>query len=272
MGKLFELIVVEPNVSKAADNLLKEQIQTFKNKDHMFGGFEKTLTIFDANGMSEPEVRAIEAKSSTSLPLAAKVPETLNYVATFFGRWLDVIFRKEKTNQLAKANVEIDGRTIMTDVPVLFLLTMESKLEQLRPLINEIPTLPPGVNWIEAKDKGSFVWKIQNAITTIMSVKSFEHKHLKQSSDKHPDVFEKFEISKNIGTYSEMKYSGAVTSADKAALIERLDKLVMAIKMARENANTVEADNSNATASRALLGYLFGNWYDPTKHNEEAKV
>lgn len=272
MGKLFELIVVEPNVKKASDNLLAEQLSTFKNKEQMFGGFEKTLQIFDAEGKSEVEVQAIQDKSKAVLPLAAKVPETFNYVGTFFGRWMDVIFRKEKTNQNAKADIVIDGTAILRDVPVLFLLGMEQKLDSLRPLIMAAPTLPPGLVWEPATGQGEFVFKIKDMIKTIMTSKAIEHKQLKQSSDKHPDTWEKFEITKNVGVYSEMKYSGAINSADKAMLIERLDKLLMAVKTARENANTVEADNSGDQASKAVMGYLFGAWFNPRKYNEEAKV
>lgn len=270
-GKLYELIVVEPNLQKAATNLLTEQVQTFKNKEHLFNGKVRTLEMFGKNGTNDIELTAIEQKDKQVQILHAKVPETLNYVGVALADYWDCLLQKELTNQTAVADVVLaDGTVLLTNMPAVFLLAMESRLEQLRPLLMDSPTLPPNLEWIDGTDVGAYIYKTKEPAYSMKTEKKEDWVTHRQSSDKHPDSFEKVTKDTNVGKYTETRTTGTINSADKAAVIERFDDVVLAIKQARQRANAVEVVSGKA--GDVLLGHILGSWYDRTKRNTEAKV
>jgi len=139
MTKLHEILAVESSLEKAATNLTAESIRTF-SKDNLFSGEVKTLTMFreDEQNQNTTEVRKLETT----------VMENLEYLVKPVSDWLDVVLQKDATNQLAKADIVLSNGTVVAkDVPATFLLGLESKLNKLREMYLQIPTLEPGIEW-----------------------------------------------------------------------------------------------------------------------------
>jgi len=269
MGKLHELLAVEASNEAAATALIGQTTNTFKSKENLFKGKARTLQMFGKNEQNQIEMTAIEAKNYQNLLVSATIPDSLNYMACVLADYYDVVAQKELTNQLAKADVVIDGKVIIEGVPATFLLGMETKLKTLRNVLDEIPTMAPGMLWKEATEIGRFIYKT-DPIRDIKTEKMTDHKMLPQPNPNIPVQYVPIESSKNVGEYTEVNFTGLINSADKAKLIERLDSLLKAVKQARQRANNVDA--STTKVGDKMMGYLLGAWYDRSKMNVEAKV
>lgn len=257
MGKLHELLAVEPDAEGKAKGILAGTISTLRNKEQLFSGQTRTLTLFANNGENSVENEAIEAKERINRPVAAIVPDNLNYVAVALADYYDVLFQKNLTNNEAKADIVLDGVVIVKDVPATFLLTAETRLvKEIRPLILEIPTLDPAVQWTLDENIGRGIYR-SDKTTTLKTQTDVEHVRLQQSTDKHADTFTQKSIVKNIGKYEDQKFSGLITSADKARYLENLDRLIRAIKEARQRANTQEV--STEKIGDLLFKQIFGS-------------
>lgn len=269
MGKLHELLAIESNVESAATKLLNETTQTFKNKEALFKGKHRTLQLFGKTEENRVEFDAIEAKDSVRIPVAATVPGNLNYLGTILADYYDVVAQKESTNQIAKADLVVGNLVIGKDLPATFLLGLETKFKNLRVMLEEIPTMSPGVIWKEAPEIGNYIYK-SDPTKDIKTAKSVDHKMLPQPNANIAVQYVPIDINKNIGEFTEVQSTGLINSADKARLIERLDTLLKEIKKARQRANNV--DTVNTKVGDAMMGYLFGAWYDREKANPGARV
>ena len=257
--KQHQILAVEPTRQKASDLQLAECTNTFSKKPELFTGQTRVLEMFGKNDSNSVEMSAIEAKDTINTPVQYTVPQNLNYMAGIVGSYFDVVFQKECTNQDAAADVVIDGKTIIKNAPAVYLLGMETKLAKLRDLYASIPTLAPGVVWSEADEIGRNIHKSPQ-IKDVKTETLTEHVRLPQSSDKHPDQFVEKKTNKNVGQYTNQKFSGMMSVADKAELIARLDRLLMAVKDARMRANDVEAVTE--TCSMNIFSYIHGKFHN----------
>ena len=60
-----------------------------------------------------------------------------------------------------------------------------------------------------------------------------------------------------VGVWTTVKYSGAIPAAEKNAMLERVRKLQVAVKEAREEANSIEVEKKKIGDN--VLGYIFHN-------------
>ena len=271
MGKLCEVLAVEGDAQGRAVKLINETTQVFKNKENLFKGKRRQLVLFGKSPDKEEEMMAIEAKDSTFTKVETTVPDSLNYLGCILGRYWDVMFQKEATNQLAKADIVMeDGSILMKDVPVTFLLCMENRLKDLRPVLDSIPTLPPGIDWrVDADYSLSNVYKTPD-LNDVKTKEDTDYRIVAQPTDKHPAQVVAVKTTFNIGRYITTDWSGMISPAEKARLLEHFDKIASAIKQSRQRANLTEAVKLQVGDS--LVGALFGGWFDRTKMNPEQLV
>ena len=264
MGKLYEVLSVEGDAQGRAAKLVTETKATLSNKENLFKGHVRRLKLFDQAQERISEIETIQKKDSTEIKVESTVPDSLNYLCCVLGEYWDIMFQKEATNQLAKANIEIDGQVLLKDVPVTFLLCMENRLKDLRPVFESIPTLAPGIKWELDESYGRFVYKAPE--TTDMKTKEdTEYRTVSPATEKHPAQVVPIKAQFNIGSYTRTEWSGMISSAEKARLLEQFDKLVKAVKEARQRANAVDAITTKV--SDALLKALIGDWFSRERMN-----
>lgn len=230
MGKLHELLAVESDRKKSSDRLVLESIKTFK-KDNLFSGSVKRTEMFDEE---DAEI------SDEVLKLETTVNENLEYSLDALVRYWDTVAQKDATNMTAIADVVIDGKTLISGVPATTLLGMEKKLNELRNLYNAIPTLPPGIDWVidETQEKTG-VYKNANNLETLKTMKDTDFRTIARATVEHPAQVAQVSITRNIGRFITTKWSGMVTPHDKARRITNIERLLSAIKKARQRANSV---------------------------------
>lgn len=76
------------------------------------------------------------------------------------------------------------------------------------------------------------------------------------ATTEHPAQTQLITEDEVVGTWQQIKMSGAFTVEAKKALLARIQKLADAVKTAREQANMIEAQEQDA--GTILVGWLFG--------------
>lgn len=232
MAKLHELLAVEGDLEGAFKKILAESAAAFTKKvSELFYGAIRTLRLFD----DEAQVTEPEHKHMTTT-----VKKRLDYQQEHVIRYLDAVLQKEATNQEAKADLVVDGVTIMAGLPATFLLGLESKLKKLREVYEAIPTLQAGVKWELDPNRGDDVYRTAHPDETFKTKKTMKPVVLYEATKQHPAQVKEVPEDVNVGKYTTEKWTGVLSPADKSALIGRLDKLIRAAKKARQRANTTE--------------------------------
>jgi len=245
MTKLHEILAVEASKEKVAKKLADESVRTF-NKENLFSGQVRRLVMLDT---AESYLDGEEQVALTST-----VDENLDYLMPALADYWDVVCQKDAANQAAAADIEIDGKTLIATLPATFLLGMETKLNNLRKLYEAIPTLAPGITWDTDEQQRPGVFKARNDIVSFKTEKDMEFKEASPATKEHPAQIAKLERTRNTGTFTTTKWSGMLTPLEKANRLTRLDKLLNAIKQARQRANSVKVEN--ADVGRTFLDYI----------------
>lgn len=244
MTQLNAIIAVEKGVRSKADKTLNDAYQL---KPALLSGLSRTYIPVDENGDKLPD---------ESTQVQVQMVDVLADLRKDMSRLFDVTLTKETANTAAKADViTADGTTVLTDVPVTYLLFLEKKLVDLRTFVSKLPTLDPADEWTWDRNVGSYATEVTQTVKTKKISKPFvkwapptpEFKQDAQVDVVSEDVL--------VGRWSQRKFSGAIPADDRRAMVERADTLLEAVKIAREKANTL--DVTNAAAGQDVFDYLF---------------
>jgi hypothetical protein len=238
MPKLHEVLAVEKTRANAATKLLDETATKFR-KEHFFAGHIKTLRML----ADSPANAAIEAASRDDKALPTTVPETLEYALKFWADAEDVTFAKNRTNQIANADLLFHGAVLVPNVPVDELLGLEVRLEKLRHVIDAMPILDASREWSLSSSgrKGEYV-SVTSEVTS-KTEKVSTPVILYEATDHHPAQIQVVNTDKVIGTFTKLLISGAASSKQKADAVSTIDELLVEVKQARQRANSVEIIN-----------------------------
>lgn len=242
MTVLHELLAVEKHRNSQVDALITETTAKF-GKYEYFAGAIKTLKMVEDN----PANATIEAAARTQMEVRTTVHETLDYIMDFWGNAEDVQLQKNLTNQDARGTIEIDGLTL-PPLPVDELLGLEVRLDKLRQLAKQMPTLNAAKEW-EALPERNGLHRTKNSEQTTKTEKVMYPVVLAPATDKHPAQVKEATRDNVVGTFSLLEYSGAATTEQKARFIERLDNLIAEVKKARMRANTTEVKKAEIGAA-----------------------
>ena len=232
MSKLHEVLAVEGDLEGRAKVANQETLKVMA-KPAMFTGMTRTCKMYDAEDVAPPD----EFQEMTTT-----VPKRLAYTDSYFSAWLDATLSKDATNCIAKADIVIDstGETLAADVPVTFLLGLESKLKEIRKYYEAAPTLQSGIKWDERTDLGPDIYAMAHPNKKLKTAKKFKHQVLYEATDRHPAQIEKWEEQVPVGEYTEEVISGMLTPARKSELLGRIDTLIQSVKKARQRANNTD--------------------------------
>ena len=249
--QLHELLAVETSLATTASRISKEVTKTLETKSALFAGLTKLNVVFDEasqHTVQAPEIKEVETT----------VKEQLDFLGNELVRYWDVILQKEEANQRAKADIIVDGTTLVANVPSIVLLSMEKKLEALLATYNVIPTLDSAKAWeIDSTYAKPGVYRTKHVAERQQTqiVKDFQM--VAPATDKHPAQVVQVEKTNIIGKYLVTEYSGATTSLDKAEKLQRLTNLIRAVKAARQRANNTEVA-TDIRFGTALINYING--------------
>lgn len=233
MTVLHELLAVEKHRNAQVEQLITETITKF-GKYEYFAGAIKTLKMVEDN----PANAATEAAARAERNAPTTVHETFEYLFKHWANAEDVQFQKNVTNQHAQADV-VCGTLTLSAMPVDELLGLEVRLEKLRQLAKQMPSLNAAKTWVPLPERKG-LYKGELVEETTKTEKEFYPIVLAPATDKHPAQVKEGSRDKVVGKFSMIEFSGAATTEQKARFIERLDDLLAAVKQARQRANTTE--------------------------------
>lgn len=236
MSKLHQILAVEKTRVGQAQKLLEDTARKFGKSADYFTGFTKSLSLL-ADGDSND---AIEAQAFEERNVVTTVPETLEYLLDFYAKAEDVLYQKAMANQLARADVILNGQVFLKQVPVEELLNLETRLTALRNLFTNIPTLNSNVSWNPDPTFSQYGWRARTPEITTKTEKVLTPVIMSPATDKHPAQVERVTKDEVVGRFTRIVRSGAATPQQKAALLEQVDELIIAVKEARMTANTVD--------------------------------
>lgn len=175
-------------------------------------------------------------------------------VRDVLGRLWQLQLTQDATNAVARADVVVNGETILTDVPVTFLLFLDKQLEALRKFIRSLARLDASEQWHVDQDTGAYASDSAETVSTKKLPRPFvkweppspEYRQDAQVEVVNEDVLQ--------GFWTTVKLSGAVPGDFVRELERRVQALIDAVKVAREEANKTAAVDRNANQ---IFAYVF---------------
>lgn len=235
MGKLHEVLMVAPDLVKTAVTANEKAINTMVKEPTHFLGSEKTVEYFDDHDAH------LNTTETTALTL--RVFDVLKGLVGPNSRAWDIVLQKEAANQKAVADIEIDGQTLAQHVPATVLLTMETKLQELRKVYLAIPTLAPGIDWVPDATRGAGTWKANKELENLRTKKTVRPILMHPATEHHPAQVSAINEDMPVAKTQEKRWSAMLTEAQKTELLNRLEQLTSAVKTARQRANNQDVEN-----------------------------
>ena len=241
-GKLHQVLAVEKDKENQKKKIMQESIKVLGDTS-LHQGSLRVLQMFAQERKNEEDGQSVQKSVTTD------VMTRIKYTLPFMAQHLDIVYQKELTNTLAKANVIVDGIILMRDVPATMLLALEREFTSYRDMFKAVPTLQSGIDWERDDAATGKVYKTKNPVKTQKLSKEVEYRVVVKPTDKHPAQVKEISISKQVGEYTDIKWSGCVTSAKKAKMINKLESLIQAVKIARAKANAQDIKKSESVKS-----------------------
>jgi hypothetical protein len=228
-SRLSQVIAIEKQV-KSRVNSDGSELHKLNQKPDLFNGMNRTYERKDEDGEDLPgEQKLVQQRAAHNLQSWARMWTEL----------LDVVATKDWGNMQARADLEIEGTVLVKDAPVTYLIWLEKQLDDCRTFVDNLPVLDPGKAW--KRDPGT-------GLHTTDPVRTARHKKVPrvllkvEASEHHPAQAEVINDDVLVGYWSNISTSGAFPEARKRQLLERLDALRIAVKQAREEANSMKVD------------------------------
>jgi hypothetical protein len=242
MPKLNQIIAIQAGKKSQAKETLTEAYHQLK-KPELLSGIARTYQPRDEEGEPLPDERK---------QVQVKVNDLIQKVTAELTEMFDVVATQDWANCQAKANILVDGKAILENVPVTHLLFLEKQLADLRTFIETLPVLDAAEDWEYKPEADCFASTPSRTHRT----KKVPKNHVKYEATKeHPAQVEMYMEDVWVGTWTTTKFSGAVPAADRKAMLDRVRKLADAVKAAREEANGLDVKTQKV--GERVLGYVF---------------
>lgn len=227
MTKLNQIVALEKGLKSRAESEITK-IYHVLQKTALFTGLSRMYQPKDEDGDHLPAEKTI---------VQTTVKDQLDAAAKHLSNLFDVVATKEWGNTAAMADVVVDGQVLIHDAPVPYLLFLEKQLVNWRTMVSKLPILDAAELW--TFDEGNSQWRTEPTETQ-RSKKVLRALELSPATDRHPAQVQTYNEDVPVGTWVTTKFSGAVPAQRQYELTQRANKLIDAVKSAREEANGVE--------------------------------
>ena len=243
MAKLNQILAIEKGIKTRVYAEFTELHQATQ-KPGLMNGFIKSYQPRDEDGETYP---------TESQKVQYHAADVLDRVAKGLSELFDITATKDYANCTARADIVVDGRTLIADVPATYLLFLEKQLSDLHTFIAKMADLDPGSDWSVDPSTGQYktepsstqrTKKVQRPIT------------LYEATKEHPAQTQLITDDVIAGSWLTIKYSGAMSAPRKKQLLARIEKLSNAVKFAREQANAMDVQDKKC--GKEVFDFLFG--------------
>lgn len=231
-NKLHEILALDQDRKNKANQAIGESKKTFIKNATAFDGMLKKYISTEENAEQMPEetkemVTTVKKSLNTTLP-----PVIIS---------IDASLTKEETNSsgTAKAELVVEGQKFGT-FSATTLLALEAKLAKVLDLYKVIPTVDTARKW--RFDKQNDVYRTEEEVK-FRTIKRPKVVVMYEATEHHPAQTELVNIDFQVGKYETTYFSGRITPTEKSTLIDRFEKTIEAVKIARSKANNVPVKN-----------------------------
>ncbi|NER38746.1 MAG: hypothetical protein F6J93_33135 [Oscillatoria sp. SIO1A7] len=243
MARLNQIIAIEKGIKSKSIQELAEAQRAIA-KPALLAGISRTYRPKDEEGEQlPPESKKVQIKAE----------EILRQTTEILTKLFDITATKDWTNCRARADVVVEGQTLLSQVPVSYLLFLEKQLVDLQAFLKKLPILEASETW--NFDASADCW----ATEPLQTLKTFKmpRNHVKaEATEHHPAQVEVYYEDVTVGYWRTVKFSGALPAQRVNELLERLDKLQQAVKFAREEANNTDVEEQRI--GQRIFQYLLG--------------
>jgi hypothetical protein len=243
MPKLNQIVAVVAGKKTRVEKEFGDLYKTLQKHD-LFSGISRQYQPVDEGGEELPSERKAAQKSAKQI---------LDQARTTLIDMMDAVATQEYGNQKATADVKVDGVVVLPQVPVTVLLYLQKQLDDLHTFVGSIPTLDPAEVWTYNAADGTFVTE---EIRTVRTKKVQKPIVLYDATDKHPAQTQLITEDITAGHWRTRKTATTMAAMERQNILDRIVKLQDAVKIAREEANSIAVDNIDVGGP--LFTYIFG--------------
>lgn len=244
--RLHQVVVIERGVQSDTERVLDTYKRLFAlgGEQNPMRGLVRTYEPLRDGGVRHPDQsQKVQIRGSDILP---EIKEAL--VKLF-----DVKLTREYWNTQARADLVVDGETVLSNVPTTFFLFLEAQVAEIRKgLVARFPVLDPAEDWHYDTARG--IWATEPKVTESTS-KVPQVQVLYQATKEHAAQVRAWDSDEKVGEWTTVKTSGQFPADEVKGMYDRCSKLLVAIKQAREAANSIEVEDRDASP---VIDYIFG--------------
>lgn len=253
--ELHELLAVRTTLADETKRIHAETAELLGKPQAFRESIKKYDHLIELDSAAAKE--ALEASKTTTSLMTTTVLERLKYDAGHLARYMTLRLQIDEGNRDAKADLIVDGEVLMQDLPALFLQPLEQWLVDFRSRIIRAPTVQNNlaVEQVAIRDLTG-VWHVKDPSVTLAEETITVFTSVAKATDKHAEQVREVPTRKTVGRYTEDVWYGSLTSAQKADILTRIDKMVMAVQEARSRANRVPVPQKRQT--EVITNYILG--------------
>jgi hypothetical protein len=241
---LGQIVAIESNLRKAATRRLTDA----------YHALDKPALLEGITGEYAPAVEDGEQLPGEELRVQATVEEMIEATRETLVAMFDAVAAKDFTNCAGHANADITvgEQVLVSKAPVPYILWLDKQLDDLQAFAQRIPTHSAATRWELFEARG--VWKSE-PVRTARQIQQHKVITLAVATQHHQAQAQVVAEPVTAGTWTRIKYTGAVPVARREEILRRIATLRIALKAAREEANRVEA--IEPVVGARVLSYLF---------------
>jgi hypothetical protein len=137
VARLNQIIAIEKGTKSRSFQELTDAHHALQ-KPALLAGIARTYRPKDEEGEQFPP---------ESTKVQVKAEEIIRQTAEIMTKLFDVTATKDWTNCKARADVIVDGKTLLAQVPATYLLFLEKQLVDLHTFIRKLPILDASETW-----------------------------------------------------------------------------------------------------------------------------
>jgi hypothetical protein len=245
---LSQVVAVRPTIKNDTIDLLTARYRTLAQAK-LLSGLSRTYKPHEDGGFKHPD--------EINFP-QLRVERELKNIAADMYKLFDVTAALDWTNQHARADIVLwnadEPVTLLRDVPVTYLMFLEKQLLNVEATIKKLPILDPAEDWTFDPAKDIY----RSAAAGSIKTKKVKRNHvIHPGNDKHAPQVETYTEDEPVGTWSTIKFSGALPAERVNKMLARVTTLIEAVKFAREQANMQEIIDPKP--GRVIFDYLFAS-------------
>jgi len=248
MPKMNQIIAIDKGIKERNRSALTE-LHKLSAKKELFTGQSRSYSPKD----DDPTKPMGEILPPEGKKVSEKAEVNLTKVAALQSEVFDITATRDFGNCEAKADIVINDKVLLANVPATYLLFLEKQLNDIHTFVKCLPVLDSSETW--AYDSGQDLFAAPPTKTS-RTKKLTRPLVLYDATDKHPAQVKEIVEDVIAGEWTTIKYSAALPAKRANEILARVEALQIAVKFAREKANEKEVEKK--TMGEPIFSYLFG--------------